>query len=95
MDPAAQLPQCLREHLDSWIQSPPKWQHQAYGPLNAYFLLKFSPSHFLVKPQALLCEEATQAGGYDDDDAGDQSFDSIDSHGWSYFTWKTHDINRM
>ena len=81
MDPAAHLPKCLQERLDSWMQSPPKWQHQAYGPLNAYFSLKFPPSRFLVKPQALLRTEAPQAD--DDDEAGDQSFDSIDSHVWS------------
>ena len=79
----------------------PNWKNQGlhdflmYGPLNAYFSLKFSPSHFLVKPQALLREEAAQAGDDGDDEAGDQSFSSIDSHGWSYFTWKTRVINRM
>ena len=86
MDPDAQLPERLQGRLDSWMQSPPKWQHQAYGPLNGYFSLKFPPSHFLVKPQALLRREAPQADNSDDEDedVGDQSFDSIDSHGWCF-----------
>ena len=83
MDPAAQR---LQRRLDSWLQNPPKWQHQAYGPLNAYFSLPFSPTHFLVKPQALLCREQPTDDS-DDGDASDQSFNqsfgSIDSHSWS------------
>jgi len=89
MDPAAQLPDRLQKRLDSWKYDPPRWQHQAYGPLNAYFSLKFPPTHFLVKPQALLRKEVPPADDddevlpADDDDDGDvdRSFDSIDSHG--------------
>ena len=75
MDPAAQLPERLQRRLDSWQYNPPKWQHQAYGPLNAYFSLKFPPTHFLVKPQALLRKEMPQS---DDDDADDD--DADDDH---------------
>ena len=97
MDPAAHLPERLQKRLDSWKYNPPKWQHQAYGPLNAYFSFKFPPTHFLVKPQALLRKKVPQADSDDDDskdsddgdadsDDGDvdKSFDSIDSHGWSF-----------
>ena len=94
MDPAAQLPERLQKRLDSWKYNPRKWQHQAYGPLNAYFSLKFPPTHFLVKPQALLRKEVppddsdadrSDNDNSDDDDDVDQTFDSIDSHGW-YWT---------
>jgi hypothetical protein len=79
MDPAAHLPERLQKRLDSWMQNPPKWQHQAYGPLNAYFSLKFPPTHFLVKPQALLRREppsvATDDSDGSDGDSSDQSLD--------------------
>jgi len=78
MDPAAHLPERLQQRLDSWMQNPPKWQHQAYGPLNAYFSLRFPPSHFLVKPQALLRRELPTDDSDDDDtdqSLSNQSFD--------------------
>ena len=77
MDPAAQLPERLQRRLDSWQYNPPKWQHQAYGPLNAYFSLKFPPTHFLVKPQALLRKEMPQS---DDDDADDNDENDDDEN---------------
>jgi len=51
------MPPRLRARMDAWGDSSPKWQHKVYGPLTAYLALRFPPSHFLVKPQALLREE--------------------------------------
>ncbi|EPQ52050.1 hypothetical protein GLOTRDRAFT_140513 [Gloeophyllum trabeum ATCC 11539] len=59
-DPAQNLPQRLQERIDAWEHSPPKHQHQVYGPLNAYLSLKFGPEQFLVKPQALLRKETAE-----------------------------------
>jgi len=74
------IPPRLRTRINSWGKSPPKWQHQAYGPLNAYLGLRFPPSNFLVKPQALLREElatpknVSAEEGYDDNE-GEQGDD--------------------
>ena len=58
-DPAQQLPLRLQERIDQWQTAPPDHQHQAYGPLCAYLQgHKFPTDQFLVKPQALLREEA-------------------------------------
>lgn len=96
-DPAQNLPQRLQERIDAWEHSPPKHQHQVYGPLNAYLFLKFGPEHFLVKPQALLRKETAEGPtgledlaegdgrgvteGEDSEEVGDVSFESVDSHG--------------
>ena len=52
------VPLPLKDRLSDWEDNPPKWQHQAYGPLNAYFTALFPSTDFLVKPQSLLRNEA-------------------------------------
>lgn len=95
--PNFDMPDRLRARIDAWEKAAPKWQHKAYGPLNAYLGLRFPPTHFLVKPQALLREEvATTTGATADDEEGKEGYnededdaieehmdsdDSIDSHG--------------
>ncbi|KAH7886500.1 hypothetical protein F5I97DRAFT_1829129 [Phlebopus sp. FC_14] len=50
------IPERLRQRIESWARNQPKTQFQQYGPLNAFLSIKFPPSKFLVKPQALLRE---------------------------------------
>ncbi|KAI5983131.1 hypothetical protein EDD15DRAFT_2557239 [Pisolithus albus] len=48
------IPERLCNRIESWALQPPKSQFQQYGPLNAFLSIKFPPSDYLVKPQALL-----------------------------------------
>lgn len=50
------IPDNLRRRFERWDVKPPKSQFQQYGPLTAFLSVKFSPTNFLIKPQALLRE---------------------------------------
>ncbi|KAF9790429.1 hypothetical protein BJ322DRAFT_388797 [Thelephora terrestris] len=99
------LPDSLVKRLDDWHKCPPKWQHKAYGPLNAYLTIVFPPEHFLVKPQALVREEP--AGGVtvkpgegavgsdeetfeSDEESVDSDEEGVDSDVWSVDSHGVH-----
>jgi hypothetical protein len=84
------IPDRLRSRIGSWEETTPKTQFQQYGPFNAFLSIKFPPTAFLVKPQALLREMWTQ------DNMDDADLDALRAIllGGADDTMEVEDVNR-
>ncbi|KAJ3821812.1 hypothetical protein F5880DRAFT_1732486 [Lentinula raphanica] len=77
--PNLSMPTRLQTRLDDWSESPPKWQHKAYGPFNGYLSLRFPPDKFLVKAQSLLRQMARSNNrGNVETEVNDEGADEVD-----------------
>ncbi|CAK5275351.1 unnamed protein product, partial [Mycena citricolor] len=93
--PPDTYPGIYQDALNRWIrwEGTPRFQSQAYGPINGFLQIKFGNEHFFVKPQKGLRAPIPGADSYDDDDdvafaeedeAEDDSSDSTGSTDSSY-----------
>ncbi|CAK5262777.1 unnamed protein product, partial [Mycena citricolor] len=66
-------------------EGTPRFQNQAYGPINGFLQIKFSNEHFFVKPQKGLRAPPANVDNYDDDvpfiEEDEDDNDSSDSTG--------------